>query len=51
LKNDEYANSVLRLNRYFDGKTEWDEKVIEARGKSLGEKLCKIWPRPSQALG
>jgi hypothetical protein len=51
LKKNEYANSVLRLNRYFDGKTEWDEKAIEARGKSLCEKLCKIWPSPSKALG
>lgn len=45
LKLFEYRNSVLRLNRYFDSRTEWDEKAIEERGKMLGEAICKIWPR------
>lgn len=44
LKRVEYKNSVLRLNRHFDSLTIWDEEAIEARGKLLGEALCKIWP-------
>ena len=47
LKLAEYRNSVLRLNRYFDGMTEWNEEQIAKRGKSLGEAICKIWPRPA----
>lgn len=46
LKREEYRNSVLRLNRYFDGKTTWDEQAIRTRGRALGEAICKIWPRP-----
>jgi len=46
LKCEEYRHSVLRLNRHFDGKTEWDEQAIRARGKVMGEAICKIWPRP-----
>jgi hypothetical protein len=42
----EYKNSVLRLNRYFDNETTWDEDTINRRGKTLGETFCKIWPRP-----
>lgn len=42
----EYRNSVLRLNRHFDGASSWDEDAISARGKALGEAICKIWPRP-----
>ncbi len=41
----EYKNSVLRLNRYFDNKTTWDEDAIGRRGKELGELLCTVWPR------
>jgi hypothetical protein len=48
LKKVEYANSVLRLNRYFDGKSTWNEQAIEDRSKLLGQKLSKIWPRPAQ---
>jgi Protein of unknown function (DUF1524) len=46
LKQSEYGHSVLRLNRYFDGRKQWDEESINERGKSLGELMCKIWPRP-----
>jgi len=42
----EYKHSVLRLNRYFDGMTSWDEDAISQRGRALGELLCRIWPRP-----
>jgi len=42
----EYKDSVLRLNRYFDSKTAWNEEAIVQRGRLLGEALCKIWPRP-----
>lgn len=45
-KLEEYKNSVLRLNRYFDSQKDWDEDSIVRRGKVLGELLCKIWPRP-----
>lgn len=43
----EYKHSVLRLNRYFENETTWDEDVISCRGKMLGEAFCKIWPRPA----
>jgi hypothetical protein len=46
LKKNEYKNSVLRLNRYFDSLEDWDEDKIEKRGKTLGELICKIWPKP-----
>jgi len=42
----EYKHSVLRLNRYFDALTTWDEAAINDRSKILGELLCAIWPRP-----
>lgn len=42
----EYKSSVLRLNRYFDVETKWDEDAIVRRGKLLGQALCEIWPRP-----
>jgi hypothetical protein len=47
MKLIEYKNSVLRLNRYFDGLTSWDEDAIIIRGKALGKLLCEIWPRPA----
>lgn len=43
----EYQHSVLRLNRYFDGRTTWDEDSIGERSRVLGELLCKVWPRSS----
>lgn len=46
LKLQEYRHSVLRLNRYFDTLQVWDEAAIRERGTMLGERLCKIWPRP-----
>ena len=46
-KQLEYKNSVLRLNRYFDNLSNWDEDAIRNRGKVLGEILCRIWPRPA----
>ena len=46
-KKQEYAKSVLRLNRYFDVHKSWDEAAIATRSKTLGELFCKIWPRPS----
>jgi Protein of unknown function DUF262/Protein of unknown function (DUF1524) len=49
LKLVEYKNSVLRLNRYFDSCREWDEDAIRKRGRSLGELLCRVWPRPAAA--
>jgi hypothetical protein len=45
-KRVEYRHSVLRLNRYFDALTSWDEEAIVRRGKMLGKALCEIWQRP-----
>jgi hypothetical protein len=47
MKLVEYKNSVLRLNRYFDELSVWDESAIAKRGATLGEAICKIWARPS----
>ncbi len=49
LKQVEYKNSVLRLNRFFDHQKVWDESAISERGKVLGEAICKLWPRPQSA--
>jgi len=46
VKRVEYKNSVLRLNRYFDTKTEWNEQLIAERSQELGKLLCAIWPLP-----
>jgi hypothetical protein len=46
LKLLEYKHSLLRLNRYFDGRSAWDEEAINNRSKLLGQLLCEIWPRP-----
>ena len=46
MKLVEYKNSVLRLNRYFDHLSAWDEASITRRGSELGEAICKIWARP-----
>jgi len=48
MKLVEYKHSVLRMNRYFDAVKAWDEEAIVARGKTLGELLCKEWPRPDE---
>lgn len=45
----EYKNAVLRLNRYFESESAWDEEAIARRGKLLGEAVCKIWPRSEVA--
>jgi hypothetical protein len=50
LKLVEYKHSVLRLNRYFDGLTAWDEAQIAKRGMRVGEMICAIWPRPEPTL-
>jgi hypothetical protein len=47
MKLPEYKHSVLRLNRYFDERTGWDEEAISERSRLLAGMLCKIWPRPS----
>lgn len=47
MKQTEYVNSVLQLNRHFDGLVAWDETHIRERGRTLGETICKIWPRPN----
>lgn len=50
LKLEEYQNSVLRLNRYFDKTSKWDEVTIRKRGRLLAETLCKLYPRPAGLL-
>lgn len=45
LKKEEYRNSVLQLNRYFDKTSNWDETAIRKRGRILAEVLCKLYPR------
>lgn len=45
----EYKNSVLRLNRYFESGSTWNEEAIVRRGKLLGEAICKVWLRPDTA--
>ena len=47
LKLNEYGHSVLRLNRYFDGKNNWDEESIDERAKILAKIICEIWPHPA----
>ena len=49
LKRTEYAHSVLRLSRYFEGCPEWDETSIRDRGQSLAKLIIDIWPRPAAA--
>jgi hypothetical protein len=51
LKLKEYRHSVLRLNRYFDKTSEWDEAAIRKRGRLLAETLCRAYPRPASLLG
>ena len=46
LKKVEYTNSVLRLNRYFDERSSWDETDIHARSTVIARMMCKIWVRP-----
>ena len=45
----EYRNSVLRLNRYFDGRVTWADDDIRERGETLGDLICKIWPKPAKS--
>jgi hypothetical protein len=45
LKKAEYTNSVLRLNRYFDDRSSWDETNIQERSTGTAKMVCKIWPR------
>ncbi len=46
-KLTQYKNSVLRLNRYFESESAWNEEAIVRRGKGLGHAACRIWPRPT----
>lgn len=47
LKKAEYTNSVLRLNRYFDDRSSWDEADIQDRSTVMAKMICAIWRRPS----
>ena len=48
-KRDQYRNSVLRLNRYFDQQGEWEDSRIRERSRELANLLCGIWARPKEA--
>jgi Protein of unknown function (DUF1524) len=50
LKRYEYSHSVLRLNRYFDGRSAWNELAIRERGRVLGNMIIASWPRPSSTI-
>lgn len=39
-------HSGLAINRMLANYQEWDEKAIEARGKTLFKAAMKVWPRP-----
>jgi hypothetical protein len=39
-------HSVLQLNEGLRGKTSWDERQIEDRGRDLFALALEIWPRP-----
>lgn len=45
-KRHELRNSVLILNRYFDGLSTWDEKAIDERGEKLFETAQLVWRSP-----
>lgn len=45
-KRRDFKQSVLTLNRYFDGVERWDEAAIERRGVLLAEAALRVWPRP-----
>lgn len=49
VKVKEYRHSILRLNRYFEQLEAWNEDAIEARSRTLGELICRVWPRPQPA--
>jgi hypothetical protein len=51
LKKNEYTNSVLRLNRYFDDRSSWDETDIQDRSATMAKAICAIWPRPKTEEG
>lgn len=46
-KKAELRNSVLILNRYFDGVDVWDEHAIDGRAKRLFETARLVWRLPS----
>lgn len=41
---------MLILSTYFQGRTEWTEKDILARGATLFQTAKKIWPRPEHSV-
>jgi hypothetical protein len=43
-KKQQYAHSLLVLNKYFDKATVWNEAAIIERGNTLFEAIRKIWP-------
>lgn len=43
-------NSALALNRYFQDKESWEEKLIVTRGEMLFTYACKRWPYPTSVV-
>jgi uncharacterized protein with ParB-like and HNH nuclease domain len=39
-------SSILMLNQYFDGLSEWNEDSIYERAKALSEHAVNLWPHP-----
>ncbi|MBI2901002.1 MAG: DUF262 domain-containing protein [Planctomycetes bacterium] len=44
-KQQALKNSVLMLNRYFDGREQWDEDAIDTRAEELFVTARQIWER------
>lgn len=42
-KKEQYSNSVIKLNRYFDNIYEWDESAIEKRAYYICDCINKMW--------
>lgn len=45
-----YLDSNVVLNRYFGKVSDWNEKAILRRTRSLAKTLCEIWRRPDSSI-
>lgn len=46
-KQDEFAKSHVELNKWFKTVDQWTRAEIEHRSQELGQRIIKIWPRPT----
>ncbi|MGH3674009.1 MAG: GmrSD restriction endonuclease domain-containing protein [Pseudonocardiaceae bacterium] len=44
------ANSGLAMNREIAGASGWGRAEIQARGRSLGQRVVSIWPGPDESV-